>query len=117
VRGAVLGPCAEPQPLKLRLPGSREPGAGPVKYKGQRFSAEEFARLHPHIGQTMLTDATTIPSPGKLLRKIECEWHPWMGNDDSWMHPESGADEGRQAPRRPTPYPPTAQLGKFLLSE
>jgi Domain of unknown function (DUF4259) len=110
----VPGSCAGPQPLKLRLPGTREPGAGPVRYKGQRFSAEKFAHLHPDIDQTMLCDATTIPSPGKLLRMIEREWRPWMGNDDSWMYPEDG--EKLQQPRRPAPYPSTAQPEKFLLS-
>jgi hypothetical protein len=112
----VPGPCAGPQPLKHRLPVSREPGIGPVTYRGERLSADEFARLHPDIDQTMLADASTIPSPGKLLRKIECEWRPWMGTDDDWMYPEE-TSELPQAPQRPAPYPPTAQPGKFLLSK
>jgi Domain of unknown function (DUF4259) len=110
----VPGPCAGPQPLKQRLPSSRESGAGPVTYKGERFSADEFARLYPDIDQTMLADASTIPSPNKLLRKIECEWRPWMGADDDWMYPEETGEASR-APQRPAPYPPTAQPGNFLL--
>jgi hypothetical protein len=112
----VPGPCAGPQPLKQRLPVSRQPGTGPVTYRGERLSADEFARLHPDIDQTMLADASTIPSPGKLLRKIECEWRPWMGTDDDWMYPEE-TSELPQAPQRLAPYPPTAQPGKFLLSK
>jgi|SRR5580658_289875 hypothetical protein len=112
----VPGPCAEPQPLKHRLPVSRDAAAGSVTYQGERFSAAEFARLHPDIDQTMLANASIIPSPGKLLRKIECEWRPWMGTDDEWMFPEE-AGEPPQAPQRPAPYPPTAQPGKFLLSK
>jgi hypothetical protein len=111
----VPGPCAGPQPLKQRPPVSRESGAGPVAYRGGRFSAEEFARLHPDIDQTMLASASTVPSPGKLLRQIECEWRPWMGTDDEWMYPEEPG-EPPQAPPRPAPYPPTAQPGKFLVS-
>jgi hypothetical protein len=112
----VPGPCAEPQPLKHRLPVSRDAAAGSVTYQGERFSAAEFARLHPDIDQTMLANASIIPSPGKLLRKIECEWRPWMGTDDEWMFSEE-AGEPPQAPQRPAPYPPTAQPGKFLLSK
>jgi hypothetical protein len=110
----VPGPCAGPQPLKKRLPVSRESGVGSVTYKGERLSADEFARLHPDIDQTMLADASNIPSPGKLLRMIECEWRPWMGTDNDWMYPEE-AGELPQAPQRPAPYPSTAQPGKFLL--
>lgn len=110
----VPGPCAEPQPLKHRLPVSRDAAAGPVTYKGESFSADEFARLHPDIDQTMLADASIIPSPGKLLRKIECEWRPSMGTDDEWMFPAETGELPR-APHRPAPYPPTAQPGKFLL--
>ena len=111
----VPGPCAGPQPLKQRPPASRESGAGPVSYLGERFSAEEFARLHPDIDQTMLASASVVPSPGKLLRQIEYEWRPWMGTDHEWMYPEETGEPPR-APRRPDPYPPTAQPGKFLLS-
>ena len=116
-RGNFLVPafCAGPQPLKQRPPVSRESGVGPVTYKGEKFSADEFALLHPDIDQTMLANASIIPSPGKLLRKIECEWRPWMGTDDEWMLPEE-TGELPQAPHRPAPYPPTAQPGKFLLS-
>jgi hypothetical protein len=112
----VPGPCAGPQPLKQRLPVSREPGVGSVTYKAERLSADEFARLYPDIDQTMLADASNIPSPGKLLRMIECEWRPWMGTDYDWMYPEE-AGELPQAPPRPTPYPPSAQPGKFLLAK
>jgi hypothetical protein len=38
--------------------------------------------VHPDIDQTMLADASNIPSPGKLFRMIECEWRPGMGTDD-----------------------------------
>ena len=48
-----------------------------------------------------------------LLHRIECEWRPWMGIDDDWMYPE----ETGQPPQRPDPYPSTARLGKFLISE
>lgn len=106
----VPGPCAGPQALKLRLSESQEAAAGLVEYRGQKFSAEEFARLHPDIDQTMLTDAD-VPFPDKLLRRIKCEWRPWMGDDDSWMYPEGSA-----RPKRPDTYPSTAQPGKFLLS-
>jgi hypothetical protein len=117
-RGNFLGPapCAEPQPLKHRLPVSRDSAAGSITYKRERFSADEFARLHPDIDQTMLADASIIPSPGKLLRKIECEWRPWMGTDDEWLFPEE-TGELPQAAQRPAHYPPTAQPGKFLLSK
>jgi hypothetical protein len=109
----VPSPYADPQPLKLRPLGSRESDIGPVKYRGQTFSAEEFARLHPDIDQTMLADGSIVCSPGKLLRKIECEWQPWMGNDDRWMQLEGPG----LRPQRPAVYPVTAQPGKFVLSE
>ncbi len=112
----VPGPCAGPQPLKHRLPESRESGVGSVSFKGERLSADEFARMYPDIDQTMLADALTIPSPEGLLRWIECEWRPWMGTDDDWMYPEE-TGEPPQAPQRPDPYPLTAQPGKFLISK
>ena len=112
----VPGPCAGPQPLKYQMPLSRKPGVGSVTYKGEQLSAGEFAQLHPDIDQTMLTDASIIPSPGKLLRRIECEWRPWMGTDDDWMFPDE-AGEPPQAPPRPAPYPPTAQPGKFVIPD
>jgi hypothetical protein len=106
--------CAGPQPLKSRSGESPDPGRGPVTHQGQRLSAEEFARLHPDIDQTMLTDWATIPFPGSLLRMIECDWRPWMGGDKAWMYPED-SDQPSAAPPRPAPYPPTARPGKFLL--
>jgi hypothetical protein len=108
----VPDPCAGPQPLKH---GPSESGVGSVSYKGERLSADEFARSHPEIDQTMIADASDIPFPESLLRRIECEWRPWMGTDDDWMYPEE-TEQPPQAPQRPAPYPPTAQLGKFLLS-
>jgi Domain of unknown function (DUF4259) len=111
----VPGPCAGPQPLKHRPSESSESGVGSVSYQGERFSADEFARLHPDIDQTMLAAASTIPSPDNLLRQIECGWRPWMADDDDWMYPEE-TPEPAPMPQRPPPYPPTAQPGKFLLS-
>jgi hypothetical protein len=99
----VPPPLRGPQPLKLHLK-ALGPGGGPVTYQGRKIPAEEFARLHPDIDQTMLADSNRIPFPDTLLGMIECGWRPWMGDDD----PED-------QPPRPAPYPPTAQPGKFLL--
>jgi hypothetical protein len=115
-RGNYLVPpaCAGPQPLKSRSGASPDPGRGAVTYRGQKFSAEEFARQHPDIDQTMLTDWASIPFPDTLLCMIEHDWRPWMGGDRSWMDPED-SDQPSAAPPRPAPYPPTAQPGNFLL--
>jgi hypothetical protein len=110
----VPGPCTGPQPLKLHETSAAEPGGGPVSYAGQRFSAEEFARLHPDIDQTMLTDSAAAPSPGTLLRMIEREWRPWMADDDAAFLAEDPGP-APAAPQRPAPYPATAQPGRFLF--
>lgn len=106
---------AGPQPLKLHLSVSSEPGGGIVTYQGQRMSADEFARIHPDIDQTMLADSANIPAPDTLLRMIECGWRPWMGDDYGWMYPEDPALPPIP-PNRPAPYPPSAQAGNFILS-
>ena len=111
----VPGPCTGPQPLKHHQPPAKAPGGGAVSYAGQNHSAEEFARMHPDIDQTMLTEWSDVPSPGTLLRMIERDWRPWMAYDDGLIL----ADDPGPAPaipRRPPPYPPTAQPGKFLLA-
>ena len=110
----VPGPCTGPQPLKLHQPSAEAPGGGAVSYGGRAYSAEEFARMHPDIDQTMLTEWSDVPSPGTLLRMIERGWRPWMAYDDGLIL----ADDPGPAPaipRRPAPYPVTAQPGKFLL--
>ena len=111
----VPAPCSGPQPLKKRLPASLDASIGSIVYKGAKYSADEFARLYPDIDQTMVAAASIVPSPDKLLRKIECGWLPYMGTDDSWMYPEE-TGESPQAPARPAPYPSTAKPGKFLLA-
>ncbi len=95
-------PLRGPQPLKLKP----TEGGGSVSYQGRTMPAEEFARLHPDIDQTMLADWATVPFPDTLLGMIEREWRPWMGDNDF--------EDGRPPPR-PAPYPPTARQGKFLL--
>jgi hypothetical protein len=110
----VPGPCTGPQPLKHHQPSAEAPGGGAVSYAGQNYSAEEFARMYPDIDQTMLTEWSDVPSPGTLLRMIERDWRPWMAHDDGLIL----ADDPGVAPaipRRPAPYPVTAQPGKFLL--
>jgi len=110
----IPGSCAGPQPVKLRRRSAEVPGGGPVQYAGLSFSAEEFARMHPDVDQTMLSESE-VPSPGTLLRMIEREWRPWMADDDGLILAE---DPGRAPalPHRPPPYPATAQPGKFLLN-
>jgi Domain of unknown function (DUF4259) len=95
-------PLRGPQPLKLHL----KRGGGSITYQGRKMSAEEFATLHPDIDQTMLADWARVPFPDTMLGMIEQEWRPWMGDNDF--------EEGHPPPRS-TPYPPTAQQGKFLL--
>lgn len=110
----VPGPCTGPQPLKLHLARAEAPGGGPVKYAGQRFPAEEFARMYPDIDQTMLTESAVFPSPELLLRMIERDWRPWMTGDDALILAEDPGRE-RTVPPRPAPYPATARPDKFLL--
>ncbi len=110
----VPGPCTGPQPLKLHQPSAKAPGGGAVSYAGQNHSAEEFARIHPDIDQTMLTEWSDVPSPGTLLRMIERDWRPWMAQYDGLiLADDPGAVPA--IPPRPAPYPATAQPGKFLL--
>jgi hypothetical protein len=110
----VPAPSTGPQPLKFSRTSAQEPGGGPVTYAGQSFSAEEFARLHPDIDQTMLTESDAVPSPGTLLRMIERDWRPWMADDDD-MFLADDPGPAPAVPQRPAPYPATAQPGKFLL--
>ena len=98
----VPPPLRGPQPLKLHL----KRGGGSITYQGRKMSAEEFATLHPDIDQTMLADWARVPFPDTMLGMIEQEWRPWMGDNDF--------EEGHPPPRS-TPYPLTAQQGKFLL--
>ena len=115
-RGAYPIPaaCAAPQPLRTRLHGSPAPGSWWVEYGQRELPAQEFARLHPDIDQTMLAMKGSFPFADTLLRMIECEWRPWMDHYNiSWMYP-AGSKEVRR-PKRMSPYPPTATRDKFLI--
>ena len=106
--------CASPQPLKRHATSAKAPGGAPVSYAGLTIPAEEFGQMYPDIDQTMLTEASEVPSPGTLLRMIERDWRPWMAEGDGLM---LASDPGRApaVPQRPAPYPPTAQPGTFLV--
>jgi uncharacterized protein DUF4259 len=106
--------CAAPQPLRTRLFHSPAPGSWWVEYAQREMPAEEFARLHPDIDQTMLAEKGSFPFADTLLRKIECEWRPWMDHYNiSWMYPRGSKEVSR--PKRVSPYPPTATRDKFLI--
>jgi hypothetical protein len=47
-------------------------------------------------------------------RKHRREWRPWMADDDAAFLAENPGP-APAVPKRPAPYPATAQPGKFLL--